>query len=142
MRKLILTTAAVLAFGTSSAFAALSTEEIVAMFPDAQKIEIKRGLSTTKVEVTTGGEKIEVVYDNATNAELTRETGTASPGDSASGIDFGVAVGSSDDDHGSGHDSGHDDGEDHDSSDSEDGHHDSGDDHSDGDHGDSGSDHD
>lgn len=78
MRKTLLTTVALMAFTPLAAFAELSTDDIVALFPGAQKIEIKRGLTQTKVEVYVNGEKIEVVYDNATDEEVKRETETLS----------------------------------------------------------------
>lgn len=87
MRKLILTTTALIALGTTAAFAELTTEQIVDMFPGASKIEIKRGATTTKVEVIIGNEKIEVTFDNATDAELKRETATLSETDLAEEFD-------------------------------------------------------
>jgi hypothetical protein len=75
MRKLMLTTTALLGLTAGSASAYLDAEEIVAYFADLNpsKIEIERGLGMTKVEVTTTTGKIEVVFDDETNAELYRE---------------------------------------------------------------------
>ena len=52
MRKYLYITTAVLGLAATGAMADLTTQEIVDMFPGAQKIEIQRGLTTTKVEVT------------------------------------------------------------------------------------------
>jgi hypothetical protein len=73
MRKLLLTSTAIFALGATAAFAELTSDQIVALFPGAQKIEIKRGETTTKVEVIVGTQKIEVIFDNLTDAELKRE---------------------------------------------------------------------
>lgn len=72
MRKIALTTAALLAMTVTAAHAELTQDQIVAMFPGAQKIEIKRGLTTTKVEVIIDGQEVEVYFDNATDEELRR----------------------------------------------------------------------
>lgn len=76
MRKIALTTAALLAMTVTTAHAELTQDQIVAMFPGAQKIEIKRGLTTTKVEVIIDGQEVEIYFDNATDEELRRETKT------------------------------------------------------------------
>lgn len=75
MKKLILsTTALVMLTGTSAiALDNLETDTIVSEFATAQRIEIERGLFRTKVEVLIDGTWIEVVYDNATFEELSRE---------------------------------------------------------------------
>ncbi len=83
MRKLLLTTTALLSLTTGAAFAELSTQQIADMFPGAAQIEIKRGLTTTKVEAIVGAEKIEVIFDNATDAVLKREVETLSGDDLA-----------------------------------------------------------
>lgn len=151
MKKLLLSTAAALLLGTA-AHAELTTEQIVALFPNAVKIEITRGFTTTKVEalvydVDTGmGAKVEVVYDNGTDAELSRETYEFALSDSNGDnlIDFNDVIGSFEgsDHSGSGHD-GNDDseddqgdddqGDDHDGSDDD---QDEGDDHGSDDEGD------
>ncbi|MBU0644234.1 MAG: hypothetical protein KJ875_08490 [Alphaproteobacteria bacterium] len=88
MHKVLLTSIAFLAAGVPvTAFAEMTTEEIVDMFPGAQKIEIKRRANTTKVEVLVDGEKIEVTFDNATNQIRKRETERLSDNDLADELD-------------------------------------------------------
>ncbi|MDG2340893.1 MAG: hypothetical protein P8L32_06840, partial [Paracoccaceae bacterium] len=74
MRKLILSTTAIVMLSSSAALALdnLETETIVAEFSTAQRIEISRGLFRTRVEVVIDGKVIEIVYDNATFAEVNR----------------------------------------------------------------------
>ena len=75
MKKLILSTTALVMLSGSAALALdnLDTDTIVAEFSTAQRIEIKRGLFRTRVEVLIDGQWIEVVYDNATVDEVSRE---------------------------------------------------------------------
>jgi len=88
MHKVLLTSIAFLAAGVPvTAFAEMTTEEIIDMFPGAQKIEIKRRANTTKVEVLVDGEKIEVTFDNATNQIRKRETERLSDNDLADELD-------------------------------------------------------
>ncbi|WP_417268527.1 hypothetical protein [Celeribacter baekdonensis] len=144
MHKVLLTSIAFFAAAVPvSAFAELTTQEIVDMFPGAQKIEIKRRASTTKVEVLVDGEKIEVTFDNATNQIRKRESERLSDNDLADELDDieqhnGDTY--ADDDHGrdEGDDvSDDDDASDDDASDGDHGSsHDSGDDHGDDDGGD------
>ncbi|AVW90263.1 hypothetical protein [Celeribacter baekdonensis] len=154
MHKVLLTSIAFFAAAVPvSAFAELTTQEIVDMFPGAQKIEIKRRASTTKVEVLVDGEKIEVTFDNATNQIRKRESERLSDNDLADelddieqhngdtyadddhGRDEGDDVSddddANDDDHGSSHDSGDDHGDDDggDDDDGDDSDDDGGDDH-------------
>jgi hypothetical protein len=138
MHKVLLTSIAFLAAGVPvTAFAEMTTEEIVDMFPGAQKIEIKRRANTTKVEVLVDGEKIEVTFDNATNQIRKRETERLSDNDLADELDDieqhngdtyadedhdrDEADDDSDDDRGSSHDNDdNDDNDDSDDSDSDD----------------------
>lgn len=82
MRKLMLTTTALLGLNAGAAYAYMDADQIVAYFNDEvpRKIEIERGFLMTKVEVTTAdGRKIEVIFDNGDgNAELFREEKDAS----------------------------------------------------------------
>ena len=82
MRKLMLTTTALLGLNASAAYAYMDADQIVAYFNDEvpRKIEIERGFLMTKVEVTTAdGRKIEVIFDNGDgNTELFREEKDAS----------------------------------------------------------------
>jgi hypothetical protein len=78
MRKLLLTTTAMLSLSAGAAFADLSTEALVAMFPDASKIEISRGLLTTKVEAIVGDQQFEMIFDNATEEVIKSEVYTLS----------------------------------------------------------------
>jgi len=77
MRKLLLTTTALLGLNAGAAYAYMDADAIVAYFANEvpRKIEIERGLRMTKVEVTTAdGRKIEVIFDNGDeNTELFRE---------------------------------------------------------------------
>lgn len=75
MKKLLLTTAC-LSLTASAGFAELTNQQIVDMFPGATKIEIERGATTTEVEAIVGSQKFEVVFDNVTDQELTREVKT------------------------------------------------------------------
>ena len=154
MHKVLLTSIAFFAAAVPvSAFAELTTQEIVDMFPGAQKIEIKRRASTTKVEVLVDGEKIEVTFDNATNQIRKRESERLSDNDLADelddieqhngdtyadddhGRDEGDDV--SDDDDANDDDANDDDANDDDANDDDHGSsHDSGDDHDDDDGGD------
>ncbi|SDF27042.1 hypothetical protein SAMN04488117_103175 [Celeribacter baekdonensis] len=142
MHKVLLTSIAFLAAGVPvTAFAEMTTEEIIDMFPGAQKIEIKRRANTTKVEVLVDGEKIEVTFDNATNQIRKRETERLSDNDLADELDDieqhngdtyadedhedhdeadDEADDDSDDDRGSSHDSDDDDSDDSDSDDDSD----------------------
>ncbi|EKE71208.1 hypothetical protein [Celeribacter baekdonensis] len=137
MHKVLLTSIAFLAAGVPiTAFAEMTTEEIVDMFPGAQKIEIKRRANTTKVEVLVDGEKIEVTFDNATNQIRKRETERLSDNDLADELDDieqhngdtyadedhdrDEADDDSDDDRGSSHDNDDSDDSDSDDSDSDD----------------------
>ena len=155
MHKVLLTSIAFLAAGVPvTAFAEMTTEEIVDMFPGAQKIEIKRRANTTKVEVLVDGEKIEVTFDNATNQIRKRETERLSDNDLADELDDieqhngdtyadedhdrDEADDDSDDDRGSSHDN--DDNDDSDDSDSDSDESDSDDDDSDNDSDDDGGD--
>jgi hypothetical protein len=155
MHKVLLTSIAFLAAGVPvTAFAEMTTEEIVDMFPGAQKIEIKRRANTTKVEVLVDGEKIEVTFDNATNQIRKRETERLSDNDLADELDDieqhngdtyadedhdrDEADDDSDDDRGSSHDN--DDNDDNDDSDSDSDESDSDDDDSDNDSDDDGGD--
>jgi|GEM_PF-2105524 len=155
MHKVLLTSIAFLAAGVPvTAFAEMTTEEIVDMFPGAQKIEIKRRANTTKVEVLVDGEKIEVTFDNATNQIRKRETERLSDNDLADELDDieqhngdtyadedhdrDEADDDSDDDRGSSHDN--DDNDDSDDSDSDSDDSDSDDDDSDNDSDDDGGD--
>ncbi|WP_303704553.1 hypothetical protein [Celeribacter baekdonensis] len=152
MHKVLLTSIAFLAAGVPvTAFAEMTTEEIVDMFPGAQKIEIKRRANTTKVEVLVDGEKIEVTFDNATNQIRKRETERLSDNDLADELDDieqhngdtyadedhdrDEADDDSDDDRGSSHDN-----DDNDDSDSDSDESDSDDDDSDNDSDDDGGD--
>jgi hypothetical protein len=119
--KMLASSTAILLFCASMASAALNTDALVADF-QAQgftRVEVKSGLTQTKVEAIRGTEKVEVVYDSATGAVLSRETQIVEPGDdTAPGVsvedtdrDF---VGSDDGDDG---DSAVDDGDDSDSAD-------------------------
>lgn len=74
MRKLLLSTALIVSLSPVAAMAKMTTQEIVDMFPGAERIEIKRGVRATKVEVIVNGEKVEVTFDNVTNEERSRET--------------------------------------------------------------------
>ncbi|SFJ94747.1 hypothetical protein [Celeribacter neptunius] len=74
MRKFLLSSALVVALSPVAATAELSTQEIVDMFPGAQRIEIKRGIRATRVEVYMNGEKLETSFDNETNEQTRRET--------------------------------------------------------------------
>eukprot|EP00163_Fabomonas_tropica_P019480 TRINITY_DN34166_c0_g1_i1.p3 TRINITY_DN34166_c0_g1~~TRINITY_DN34166_c0_g1_i1.p3 ORF type:complete len:160 (-),score=62.94 TRINITY_DN34166_c0_g1_i1:370-849(-) len=149
MHKVLLTSIAFFAAAVPvSAFAELTTQEIVDMFPGAQKIEIKRRASTTKVEVLVDGEKIEVTFDNATNQIRKRESERLSDNDLADELDDieqhnGDTY--ADDDHGRDEgddvsdddDANDDDANDDDANDDDHGSsHDSGDDHDDDDGGD------
>ena len=75
MRKLMLTTTALLGLNAGAAYAYMDADAIVAYFTDVNpsKIEIARGVGTTKVEVTTATGKIEVIFDDLTDLELYRE---------------------------------------------------------------------
>jgi len=134
MRKLMLTTTALLGLNAGAANAYMDADAIVAYFADAKptKIEIQRGTGLTKVEVTTPTGKIEVVFDDLTDFELFREEKDASgnkileTGNSALGDLF-------DDDH-------EDHGEDDDDEDEDDDHDDHDDEDDDDDHDNSGHD--
>jgi hypothetical protein len=125
MRKLLITTTALFALMSGAAYAELTTEQIVDMFPGAAKIEIERGATTTKVEAIIGNQKIEVVFDNATDAELSRETKTLTDDDLAGEVgDHSIDDDNGDDDSSDDDD----DSDDDDSSDDDSGDDDSGDD--------------
>ena len=71
MKKFILSTTAMIMLSSSAAFALtdLETQSIVNEFATAQKIEIKRGLLTTKVEVIIGGVRYEYTYSNTVGSD-------------------------------------------------------------------------
>lgn len=78
MKTKLFMTVSALVFSTTMAFAALSTDTVVA---DLQtqgytRIEVKTGPTQTKIEAINGTEKLQVIYDNATGNELKREVGT------------------------------------------------------------------
>lgn len=123
MKRLVLlaTTAVFIA----SAAAALTPQEIAnSLWADGYTgIEITQGRSQIKVEAVRGSERLEVVYDAATGAELKREVGTASGDDVSDGVflrqrnrDF-VRLASASDDGVEDHDRGHGNDDDHDDSD-------------------------
>jgi hypothetical protein len=76
MKNFILSTTAIAMLAGSPALALtdLSTQSIVAEYANAQKIEIKRGLLTTTIEVYIDGVKTEITYNNATLEEVRRES--------------------------------------------------------------------
>lgn len=75
MRKLIFMTTALVSMGGSAVLAAPTTDEIVAMFPGAERLEIGRGFRYTQVEVTRDGETIEVTIDNRTGEAVRHHRG-------------------------------------------------------------------
>jgi hypothetical protein len=156
MRKSILLGAAFSLVAATALHAAITAEDIVAQYQAAgyQRIEVKVGTTTARVEAIRDGMKIEVTYDLESGAVLKTESGAVrsgedvSPGvevsnggddeaeaedgtDDHSGYDDDADDDAGDDagdDHGSGHD-----GSDDDSGDDDGGDDDSGDD--DGGHG-------
>lgn len=98
MRKFILS--AVFATLAATAHADALTDSIIQVWGDAgyTNLEIKRGATTTKVEAYMNGTKVEVIYDNATAAELKREVypaGARSSSSSASSSTTGFSDDSS-----------------------------------------------
>lgn len=94
MRNTILSTTALVLFTSGSAIAleSLETSAIVAEFSTAQKIEISRGLLRTRVEVVIDGKLIELVYDNTTFQEVSREESPLSARDIADLEDEGIEI--------------------------------------------------
>ena len=126
--RLILTAALLFAGNAALAF---TTESVVGDLSSQgyTRIEVRNGLTQTKVEAIRGTEKLEVVYDRATGAVLKTETEAVDAGDDTTpGVsvrnrnrDF-LRVSSSDDDsdddgHRRGRGSDDDGSDDHDSSD-------------------------
>ena len=101
MKKFILSTTAMVMISSSAAYALadLTTESIVAEFATAQKIEIKRGAFTTKIEVIIDGVKIEYTFNNTTLEEVKREVYTLTAEEiEALKTDYGIEVEYDDDD--------------------------------------------
>ena len=78
MKTKFLMTVSALVLSSTMAFAALTTETVVA---DLQgqgytRVEVKTGPTQTKFEAIKGSEKLEVIYDNASGNVLKTETGT------------------------------------------------------------------
>jgi hypothetical protein len=82
IRRTLFAALAIVAAGSAVALA-LTPEQIAARYQAEgyTRIEIKQGLTQTKVEAIRGTEKIEVVYDRATGAILKSETERATPGE-------------------------------------------------------------
>lgn len=88
MKKLLLATTAAIALYSAPAMAALSNEDIIALYPGASHIEVQRTATTTKVEVIIGDRKIEAVYANDdANTVLSYEEKTLSPEELADALD-------------------------------------------------------
>jgi len=88
MKKLLLATTAAIALYSAPAMAALSNEDIIALYPGASHIEVHRTATTTKVEVIIGDRKIEAVYANDdANTVLSYEEKTLSPEELADALD-------------------------------------------------------
>ena len=101
MKKFILSTTAMVMISSSAAYALadLTTESIVAEFATAQKIEIKRGAFTTKIEVIIDGVKTEYTFNNTTLEEVKREVYTLTAEEiEALKTDYGIEVEYDDDD--------------------------------------------
>jgi hypothetical protein len=130
MRNRILLGAAFSLVAATALHAAITAEDIVAQYQAAgyQRIEVRVGATTAKVEAIRDGMKIEVTYDLASGAILKSETGAVRPGedvtpgvevrtgrddDSSGRSGRGGADDDADDDHGPGDD----DGPDHDRND-------------------------
>lgn len=75
MKTKLFMTVSALVLSSSMAFAALSTNGVVAdlQAQGYSRIEVETGPTQTKIEAINGTEKLEVIYDNATGAELKRE---------------------------------------------------------------------
>lgn len=78
MKIKLLMTVSALVLSSTMAFAALSTDSVVAdlQAQGYSRIEVKTGPTQTKIEAIKGSDKLEVIYDTATGAELTREMGS------------------------------------------------------------------
>jgi hypothetical protein len=101
MKKFILSTTAMVMISSSAAYALadLTTESIVAEFATAQKIEIKRGAFTTKIEVIIDGVKTEYTFNNTTLEEVKREVYTLTAEEIEElKTDYGIEVEYDDDD--------------------------------------------
>jgi hypothetical protein len=154
IRKIVFTGATLALIG-GSAFADALTDQIIADLGSQgyERIEIRKGLSQTKVEAIRGTEKLEQVYDRSTGALLKQEMERVEAGDdTAPGLSVrernrnfaearnGRDDDDHDDDHGRGRDDDDDDDDDRDDDKSgrggHDDHDDDHDDHDDDDHGD------
>lgn len=99
MKKLLLATTAAIALYSAPAMAALSNEDIIALYPGASHIEVQRTATTTKVEVIIGDRKIEAVYANDdANTVLSYEEKTLSPEELADALDDDTDDDTDDDD--------------------------------------------
>ncbi|WP_175580899.1 hypothetical protein [Celeribacter sp. HF31] len=72
MHKVLMMSALVCGLGVTAVSAQPTTEEIVAQYPGATRIEIDRGFRQTEVEVYIDGKEIDLRIDNATG-EVLRE---------------------------------------------------------------------
>ena len=78
MKTKFLMTVSALVLSSTMAFAALTTETVVAGLQGQgyTRVEVKTGPTQTKFEAIKGSEKLEVIYDNASGNVLKTETGT------------------------------------------------------------------
>ena len=100
LRKLILSTTALIALSVTAARADLTNDQIAQMFTGASHVMVYRGATTTKVEALIGDQVVEVVFNNADNTEISRETRAATLSDLNPSIDPTAGAAQSGDDDG------------------------------------------
>ena len=110
MKRLMLLSTALI-FSAAMSLAAITANDLVTAY-QAQgytRIEVKTGLTQIKVEAVKGNAKVEVIYDAATGAILSEESGRASRDERGTGVELSTENNDFLDD-GQGDDSGDDDG--------------------------------
>ena len=88
-KKLFLMTTSAAVLAGSMALADAFSDAVIANLQSEgfTGIEVKNGISQTKVEAVRGTDKLEVVYDRATGAILKQEWETAEPDDLFEGVE-------------------------------------------------------
>ena len=89
MKRLMLLSSALILAATMSN-AAVTANDLVSAY-QAQgytRVEVKTGLTQTKVEAVKGKTKVEVIYDTATGEILKQESGRAGRGDRGIGVEI------------------------------------------------------